>query len=499
MMPNKLIAFVLVFFVFFGIGVCPCAASDDITLVINDKTVDSDVNPMIINGRTMVPVRILFDTFGADVLWNENLRQVIISTAASVIVFTIGSKTAYIDGVGRTVDVPPTIVEGRTLVPIRFISDVLRYDVVWNGSTRTVYVTGKKHASIPDDDPASLPSDESKEEIALATLSRITAVEKTDAVDITVSLSEKIEPKVMKLSEPDRLVFDFYSVEQTCNNSNLQFENTSVTEIRWASHPDYTRIVVQTTEQTDYSLRYTSAACIITIGKTAYVPDDDDKDADDDASSSGNVTEPPKVSGGAPIVVIDAGHGGYDSGAIGRDADGNEVIKEKDANLSIAQKVSQKLKSSGIKVIMTRSADVALGDTVMADLVARAEIANRSGADLFISIHNNAFTDPEATGTSVLYAGLSNSGGYGISSKELAENIQAPLVKATGLKDRGIVRSPEMVVLKRTIMPAVLIECAFVSSYTDQKVLTNDKKISDIAEAIYQGILVSLRQMDKIS
>lgn len=498
-MLKKIVAVVLVLVMLFGIGVCPCAASDDITLVINGKTVDSDVNPMIINGRTMVPVRILFDTFGADVLWNENLRQVIISTAASVIVFTIGSKTAYIDGVGRTVDVPPTIVEGRTLVPIRFISDVLRYDVVWNGSTRTVYVTGKKYASATDDGESSLPNDEIEDEPPLTTLSRITAVEKSDAVDITVSLSEKNEPKVMKLSDPDRLVFDFYSVKQTCSNSNLQFENTSVTEIRWASHPDYTRIVVQTTEQTHYSLRYTSAACIITIGKTAYIPDDEDKTSDDKVSSSGTAIEPPKVSGGTPIVVIDAGHGGYDSGAIGRDADGNEVIKEKDANLSIAQKVNQKLKNSGIKVIMTRSSDVALGDTVMADLVARAEIANRSEADLFISIHNNAFTDPEATGTSVLYAGLSNSGGYGISSQELAQNIQAPLVKATGLKDRGIVRSPEMVVLKRTIMPAVLIECAFVSSYTDQKVLTNEKKISDIAEAIYQGILISLRKMGKIS
>lgn len=499
MMPNKLIAVVLVFLVLFGIGVYPCSASDDITLVINGKTVDSDVNPMIINGRTMVPVRILFDTFGADVLWNESLRQVIISTATSVIVFTIGSKTAYIDGVGRTVDVPPTIVDGRTLVPIRFISDVLHYDVVWNGSARTVYVSGKKSETAPDDNKPNMPDDEREEELVLAELSRITAVEKAKTVDITVSLSEKIEPKVMKLSDPDRLVFDFYGVEQTCNNSDIQFENTSVTQIRWASHPDYTRIVVQTTEQTDYSLRYTSAACIITIEKTAYTPDDEDTPSDDNVSSSGTAIEPPKVSGDTPVVVIDAGHGGYDSGAIGRDVDGNEVIKEKDANLSIAQKLAQKLKSSGVKVIMTRSADVALGDTVMADLVARAEIANKSQADLFISIHNNAFTDPEATGTSVLYAGLSNNGGYGISSQELAENIQKPLVKATGLKDRGIVQSPEMVVLKRTIMPAVLIECAFVSSYTDQKILTNEKKVSDIAEAIYQGILISLRKMGKMS
>lgn len=474
------------------ISISAYASSDDLTLVINGKIIESDVNPMIINSRTMVPVRVLFDSFGAEVLWNGSLRQVVVSTASSVIVFTIGSSTAYIDGVGRTVDVPPTIVNDRTFVPIRFISDVLGYDVVWNGSTRTVYITGKS-ASSGSGSPSADDSNAADGEASLVELSKITAVEKSESVDITVSLAEKIEPKTMTLSSPDRLVFDFYSVNQTCVDSNIKLDNSSIVEVRWATHPDFTRIVVETVAEASYSVRYTSTACIITVGKTAYVPENEDNPV-----SAPSVSEPVISNGTAPVVVVDAGHGGYDSGAIGKDADGNVVVKEKDANLSIAQKLAQRLKNAGIIVIMTRSADVALGDTVMADLVARASIANNSSADLFISIHNNAFTDPEATGTSVLYAGLSNNGGYGISSQELAENIQTPLVKATGLKDRGIVRSPEMVVLKRTIMPAVLIECAFVSSYTDQKVLTSDAKLDAIASAICDGIITSLRQMGAI-
>ena len=174
------------------------------------------------------------------------------------------------------------------------------------------------------------------------------------------------------------------------------------------------------------------------------------------------------------------------------------LLKEKDVNLTISKHLFKRLKDAGMKVKMTRDADVALGDTVMADLVARSEIANNLGADLFISIHNNASTNPESTGTSVLYAGLSNSGGYGISSKDLAENILAPLVKATGLKNRGIVESPEMVVLKKTMMPAVLIECAFVSSVNDQLILLDPKKLEEIADGIYNGVLISLRQMSKI-
>lgn len=490
-MLKKITALILMLIMLISFGAFSYAASDDLTLVINGKVIDSDVNPMIINNRTMVPVRVLFDTFGADVLWNESLRQVVISTAASVIVFTIDSKTAYIDGVGRTVDVPPTIVNGRTLVPVRFISEVLHYDVVWNGSTRTVYIT--RPAS--NDVNAQPEQSGDTEETELIKLKKISASEKSDSCTITVSLSQKLEPKVMKLSSPHRLVFDFYNVEQTCNDSDITFENSSVSEVRWASHPDYTRIVVETASETSYTLKYTSTSCAITVKKTE-LSDTVDTPTKEETPSVPTVI--PVISGNAPIVVVDAGHGGYDSGAVGRDADGNVVVYEKDANFDIAVRLEERLKSGGINVIMTRSTDVALGDTIMADLVGRAEIANQSKADLFVSIHNNAFTDPEATGTSVLYAGLSNNGGYGISSMELAENILTPLVKATGLKNRGVVRSPEMVVLKRTVMPAVLIECAFVTSYTDQKVLTNDKKLDAIADAIYEGILVSLKKMGKI-
>ncbi len=493
-MLKKAISVILLFLIVFSFSTNLVSASEELTLVIDGKTIEADVNPMIIDGRTMVPVRVLFDSFGADVLWNENLRQVIISTKSTVIVFTIGSKTVYIDGVGRPIDVPPVIVQSRTLVPIRFISSVLGYDVLWNGSTRTVYITNKV-SKLPDttDKEDDIITDNPEKSVIL---SKINAVKKAKTMDITVSLSEKTEPKTMQLSSPDRLVFDFYNVEQTCANSNIKSDTTSVLEIRWAHHDDYTRLVVETAEKTTFTIRYTSSACIISVALTEYKPPEDD--TDDHENKNDTVTDDITINGSAPVIVIDAGHGGYDSGAIGYDEDENIVLKEKDVNLTIAKHVFQRLKDAGIKVIMTRNSDVALGDTVMADLVARSEIANSSGADLFISIHNNAFTNPEATGTSVLYAGLSNNGDYGITSKDLAENILTPLVKATGLKDRGIVESPEMVVLKKTMMPAVLIECAFVSSYNDQLILSDPEKLSEIADGIYEGIIVSLFQMGKI-
>jgi len=203
-----------------------------------------------------------------------------------------------------------------------------------------------------------------------------------------------------------------------------------------------------------------------------------------------------RLSGRRQPRAAQVAHGGHDAGAIGRDEAGNTVVVEKDANLTISLKVRNLLASSGVNVKMTRETDVALGTTQMEDLVARATLANEAGAVLYISIHNNSFGDPSATGTTVLHAGLSSGSDYGISGEELAQNIQNSLVKATGLKDRGIVKSPEMVVLRRTAMPAVIVECAFVSCPVDQKVLTDPVKIDAIAYAIYEGIMTSLSQMN---
>jgi len=201
-----------------------------------------------------------------------------------------------------------------------------------------------------------------------------------------------------------------------------------------------------------------------------------------------------EVSDNRALVVIDAGHGGYDSGAIGYDEDGEPVVYESKANLAIALAVQKYLEDANVSVIMTRTKDVAMGSTEMDDLLARSEIANNSGATFFVSIHNNSFTSETASGTDILYADTENKIYDGITSKELAENIIEPLVKATGLSDRGIKDSPMMVVLRTTTMPSVLIETAFVSNPEDRKVLLDQDSIDDIGYAIAQGIVKSLKE-----
>ena len=255
-----------------------------------------------------------------------------------------------------------------------------------------------------------------------------------------------------------------------------------------------------------YKVSYSGDTMKITITSTDTSSDDKatdkDKDKEDktdkkdeETEEKEEVKEKPLIYVDDPIVIIDAGHGGWDSGAIGYDEDGSEVVFESEANLTIAEYVYEYLRRNKVTVYMTRQRDKALGDTEMEDLLERSEIANDKEATLFVSIHNNSFADSEATGTEVLYADTDNKLNYGIKSKDLAKNILKPLVKATGLNDRGVKDSPKMVVLNRTDMPAVIVECAFVSNPDDRQLLLDEDSMQDIGYAIGEGIVNTIKQL----
>jgi len=501
----KKMALFLCFAVFFAVSLlCNISvfAADDVKLVVNDKKVTCDVPPVIINSRTMVPVRSLFEYLDANVSWNDALKQVIVTSDETVMIFTINSNIAYLNTGTVYLDAVPVIIDSRTLVPVRFISENLGYDVEWNGTSRTVYVTkNTKTEALPEADsgnqsdsrPDTKPSEEPDRTFA-ANITSVDVRQKAEHLEITVAITSKTEPEISVLTNPDRVVVDFKNVYQQCNDGKYRAGDYPIKEIRWARHDIYSRIVIESEEAVKYSWKYTSSKKLVIKVNTTELPEDSGE-----TNSGDDKYEIPEINiTGAPTVVIDAGHGGRDSGAVGRDDDGEIILMEKTVCLDIAKKVTSLLTSNGINVIMTRSEDVALGDTTMDDLLERCEIANNSDACLFVSIHNNAFTDSEASGTCILYAGLSTNENYGITGKQLAQNILTPLVEVVGLQNRGLVESPNIVVLKRTVMPAALIECAFITCKDDQKILGSESKRKDMAEAIYEGIVKSLKQMGRI-
>ncbi len=180
------------------------------------------------------------------------------------------------------------------------------------------------------------------------------------------------------------------------------------------------------------------------------------------------------------IIVVDAGHGGTDSGAV------RDNIIEKDITLSISKKLAKKLSDAGAAVVMIRSTDTDLvkdGEkySKRADLSNRVKKANESKADLYISIHTNAETNPSWQGAQTFYNAQSEEG------KLLAVAIQDEFIK--GLKTKRQALTGDYFVLKNTEMPAVIVEVGFISNHKEGALLVDDSYQDKVAEAIFQGLI----------
>jgi N-acetylmuramoyl-L-alanine amidase len=170
-------------------------------------------------------------------------------------------------------------------------------------------------------------------------------------------------------------------------------------------------------------------------------------------------------------IFVNAGHATtYDCGAVG--ASGS---KESDINLKIAKVTANALKQAGQKVTLYQQ------QRKLADVTAKA---NQSKADLFVSIHCNGSANTDANGTETWhYTGCPIGAKY-------AKAIQAELVKTLGTKDRGVKESSSLYVLRKTIMPAVLVEVAFITNRDEEKLILAN--IGRIGEAIAKAILKTL-------
>lgn len=178
-------------------------------------------------------------------------------------------------------------------------------------------------------------------------------------------------------------------------------------------------------------------------------------------------------------VVMDAGHGGSDPGAV---SDGR---REKDDNLALALAVGSILAENGVDVVYTRT------DDTYETPFQKAQKGNQEGADLFISIHRNS--SPEKDQYSGVETLLYDESGI---KKELAENINRELAKE-GFQNLGIRERPGLVVLRRTRMPAALIEVGFINTQTDNELL--DQNFDGVVRAIADGILMTLRKNGLLS
>lgn len=176
-------------------------------------------------------------------------------------------------------------------------------------------------------------------------------------------------------------------------------------------------------------------------------------------------------------VTLDAGHGGSDNGAIGPSG-----VKEKEVTLAVALKVERILAEQGAQVIMTRRTDIDVASPYASntqELQARVDYAG--GADIFISIHCNAFSTPSSNGMETFY-GTSNSDSY-----RLAALLNEELLRYGGLNNRGV-KSANFYVIKHTTCPSSLIELGFVTNYEEERLLASDDYQEKLAQAIVAAI-----------
>ena len=171
-------------------------------------------------------------------------------------------------------------------------------------------------------------------------------------------------------------------------------------------------------------------------------------------------------------VMLDAGHGGVNPGAV------YEGRQEKDDALSLVLAIGPILQNNGIDVLYTRTTDV------YQTPLQKAELANEADVDYFVSIHRNSFPEDNiVSGVESLVYDLS-----GV-KYEMAQNINAQL-ETVGFVDLGVKARPNLIVLRRTKMPAVLVEAGFINSNTDNMLF--DANFQAIAQAIADGIIETI-------
>lgn len=330
-----------------------------------------------------------------------------------------------------------------------------------------------------------------------------------DSSTVVVDLGDQVQYETHTLDNPPRIYFDLFDTKLAPGllNQSIVVDDTFIKRVRMAQPAEgTTRVVLDTKGITEVSVKLDPNPYRLTID--VHKPPVSSVPALTKPSPS-VATSPKKTSRAAAAaaefrVALDAGHGGWDLGAVGR-----KGLLEKDLVLDIVERLGKLVQEKlGADVVYTRSDDSYL------TLEKRAEIANIANADLFLSIHANYSDLATARGVETYYTTtysslkartqeddptLKNVDWTGVDIREkvtnshrLATDIQDALFGALALRNPVIrnrgVKEAQYVVLTGTQMPAVLAEVSFVSSPADEDNLENSAARQQIAEALYRGV-----------
>lgn len=483
---KKIVLFMLLFV---GLWVIPGLSHADggqAKIYLNDKQLGTtgDTKVEIINKSVMIPIRMVAEELGYGVKWEQKTGTVTIEQNGSTIKMVVNNKNATVDNQSVKLDNAPVLRKGTTLVPLRFVGEQFGMKVSWNNTTKTVYLQDESGSGAGSQPPAGSAGSPSEGDSSTVTnpssLTEVSGLSFSEN-SLLIATSGKVTPKVFTMTGPDRIVIDLPNTKfsstfgQDLNQQGAgSLEVTGypvVSKVRYSlfsDNPSTVRIVIDLTQVSGYHVSQEGTSLLVLDLNTDSTSTPSTDNTGTTPVTPPTTTNPDGNNNGKKVIVLDAGHGDHDSGAVG--ATGK---LEKDLNLSLILKVEALLKKeSGVDVILTRD------DDTFVSLTGRAKVANDLGADVFISIHANS-ASASASGTETFY--------YKNQDKALATIVHKHLVSATGFKDRKV-KSGNLSVLRNTKMPAALLEIGFLSNKTEEATMFKEDFQNRVAQGIVDGI-----------
>ncbi|MFD2672974.1 N-acetylmuramoyl-L-alanine amidase [Marinicrinis sediminis] len=422
------------------------AGQTSYSLYVNGQKVKVDKSPKIIQKIPYLSKEDVSKQLGYKVEWEKNNRKMKVSHAKSFVQMQVVDQA---DAVTGTFEGLPFEADGTVYVPLKQLSDNFPMKVLWDRLSKSVYVylsDGQASSPIFDPDPVGDPGVLVPDDLITGTV-EVSQIQISGA-KISIQTSKSTIVSHSELQDPNRIVLDFEDARLTGDlnsgkgGGELILDHTYIQKIRFAQNDaDIVRVVFDMKKPASYQIQSVEA------GKRTEI----------------------SFSEKRYKIVLDAGHGGKDSGAVGLDG-----RYEKDFNLSVAKKIAALMeKEDQLEVVMTRK-----DDTFM-ELTARGEMANKVGADLFISIHGNNFSDSKISGIETYY--------WHRESFAFATLLHNNIVKASGLPDRNLRRN-DWRVIKTAKMPGVLLELGYMSNAKDHALMWSEEYQNKVAKAITDGV-----------
>lgn len=535
-----------------------------------------DVEPMIEAGRTLVPMRAIFEAMGAKVEWIADSKTVvgISRDEKTIITLKIDNKTASVNGKSVSLDVPAQIRNDRTVVPLRFIGESFGATVNWDAASYRIDIAAAAGGTQKPAEAINLETVSTGETLSGSVVPAISggldvsrnyldvAIEENE-LGLSVKLrgdkklnpladkennvlkmefygmyvKERVELKkalgggdlkldadnssegvLMTLTMPESVECQFEASEDGRsmtllvenrirgisrkvygeNDELITIDTVVPVKYQYLVHEDNhtMELVLSNTAKGIAKEKYSYLGSVMDFMTVQEVQGEEGKEVhlllkakqsckfntmltDEGVLNIALTTAESYTPRSERFVVVDAGHGGTEKGAIYGGVD------ERNLNLQIALKLGTYLTSQGIEVAYTRIADTTVS------LLERAEMANEQGATLFVSVHCNAATNETANGTETyFYAPISNPTLFAqrMERQEFAKCVQMRVAEANGLYNRGTKES-NLAVLRETLMPSVLVECGFVSNDAERAKLMDEGFQQKIAEGIGNGII----------